>query len=446
MIPTQDDNLMNLYDRYTQGEGGGGEPMLLAAAPTTAPVMRSATRPAAAPAVVTPAAPAATATTPANVPVTSTGQLDLVGLLSKYQPAGGSMYGNELTTARAKVTAESDAFNKLITDSMRGSQEEAPSKAEMYFRLASAFGAPTRTGTFTEAFSNVGKEAAAYAKEERESKRTQRALGLQLGLKAQEAKLSGARDELTTLRTLAGEEMKDKRAVSVELIKDYVKSGQPQSSAGKQAQDEGLQPGTEAFQKRVAAIAEADVDKKMAQINATLASMSVSQANLALSQARFENQKTQQAKLTPGEMKLKTETEDQVSSADAAMAALERAYRLNPNTFDSSAIDTAQRKVLEAAGSKDAKLLATREMENLLAQEALGKLRVTFGGNPTEGERKILLDLEGIGAKSIEERAQIMKNTFRILKEARVRHAKRLNEINAGLYRDTQPARSLEGE
>ena len=88
----------------------------------------------------------------------------------------------------------------------------------------------------------------------------------------------------------------------------------------------------------------------------------------------------------------------------------------------------------------DPKLLNTRTQENLLAKSAVNKLRVAFGGNPTEGERKILLDLEGIGAKSKEERKVIMQNAFTALQRARQNHAKRLNEINQGLYRNTTPA------
>ena len=122
--------------------------------------------------------------------------------------------------------------------------------------------------------------------------------------------------------------------------------------------------------------------------------------------------KADAAKLSPPELKLKAETEDLVASTDQALKNLKRAYALNPNTFDSSVIDAAQRKILEAAGSKDPKVLATRELENLLSKGAVEKLRASFGGNPTEGERKILLSLEGLESKSIEERKRIMLNAY----------------------------------
>ena len=369
-------------------------------------------------------------------------QLD--ALLRRY--AGDSTdYSAELAEARKRSDTESMAFQKMIQDAMKASPDEAPSKAEMYFRLASAFGSPTKTGHFAESLGNVNKELAAYSKEERDAKKAQRALQLQMGLKGQEMRMASAKDDLTTLKTLAAEGMKDKRAITAEIIKDFIKSGEPESAAGKQARDEGLKPGTKEFQNRVSEIAQTSVDAKLAQITATMAGMSVAQANQTLALQKFENQKAQQSKLSPAEMKLKTEVEDILTSTDQAMSDLKRAYQLNPNTFDSSLADVVQRKILEQTNSKDPKVLATREQNNLLSKSAVGKLKTAFGGNPTEGERKILLDLEGIDAKSKEERATIMRNSYMALKTRREKEQKRLNEISQGLYRDTSaPTGELE--
>lgn len=363
--------------------------------------------------------------------------LDLAAMLAKYQPDQTS-YGADLMEARERARKESSAFEDMLQKAISNQGDSAPSKAEMYFRLASAFGAPTKTGSFGESLGKVGEAMGQYQKDTREAARQQRNQALQLGLQAQQGKLASAKEDVTALRGLAGGEMKDKREITKELIKDYIKSGEPQSSAGKQAVDEGLQPGTPAFQTRVAKIAEMNIEKQTAQIAAALAGVAASQANVELAGERLKNQQHQQSRLTPGELKLKTDAEDKLASVDASLGALNQAYKLNPHTFDSSLIDTAQRKMLEAAGSKDEKLRATRTMENLLTEKALNGLKLTFGGNPTEGERKILLDVQGIGAKSIEERADIMRNANRALKVARARQQKRLSEINAGSYRDTQ--------
>lgn len=377
----------------------------------------------------------------AQAPVSgmATGNPELMSMLGRYFPAGNE-YETEIKSARETNAREQEAFQKMLQTAMAPTQDVGPSKAEMYFRLAAAFGSPTKTGNFMESLGTAGNAASDMLKERRTAVSEAKSKNLQLGLEAQKLRMTGAKDDLTTLRQLASEGMKDKRTIASELIKDYVKSGQPQSSAGKQAQDEGLKPGSPEFQARVSKIAENNVEKQMAQINATLANISVSQANTALAQQKFGFQQEQAAKLTPAEVKLKTETEDTLSGLDASITALKKAYALNPNTFDASLVDTAQRKVLEAAGSKDPKVQNTREMETLLSSGAVDKLRAAFGGNPTEGERSILLSLEGLSSKSKEERAKIMKNNFQKLQEARTARRKRLNEISSGLYRNTGEA------
>lgn len=361
----------------------------------------------------------------------------LMGMLSRYFPQGDE-YGAELKAAREANTRESEALQKMLQDAIKQPRESGPDKAEMYFRLAAAFGAPTKTGHFAESLGKVGEATAGIQKERRESASAERARKLQLGLEAQKMRMTGAKEDLTTLRQLASEGMKDKRAIATELIKEYVKSGQPQSSAGKQAMDEGLKPNTPEFQARVSKIAELNVDRQMAQINATLANMGVAQANAALQGQKFEFQQQQATKLTAPEMKLKTETEDLLAQTAQGYQNIKRALALNPNTFDTSLVDTAQRKMLESVGSKDPKVANTRELENMLEKASLSQLKATFPGAISNDERQALLATQGMAAKSIEERGRIMQNAADALKGIYARNKKRLNEINAGSYRATQ--------
>lgn len=391
------------------------------------------------PAVLMGAETAPVSSAPAAAPVGMGLPPGLEQMLARYQ-GGQSAYGEELKTARDLASKESQAFAKMLQGAMDQSGQAAPSKAEMYFRLASAFGAPTKTGNFMESVAAAGKTMGDYAKETREADRASKSGRLQLALEAQKLKMAGAKEDLSTLRTLAGEEMKDKRAVATKMLEQYIKSGEPESAAGKQAKDEGLRPGSPEFQARVAKIAEANVDKQMAQINATLAGVATAQANAALQQDKFGFQREQAQKLTPAEVKLKSEAEEALTGLDSSITALQKAYKLNPNTFDASLMDKAQRKLLEETGSKDPKVQNTREMENLLSSGAVEKLKASFGGNPTEGERAILLSLEGLESKSKEERAKIMKNTYIKLKAVRAARQKRLNEITSGLYRNTGEA------
>jgi hypothetical protein len=101
--------------------------------------------------------------------------------------------------------------------------ESPTSRAEMYFRLAAAFGSPTKTGKFAENLSLVGKEMSEYAK----GRRTEEADRRALGLRAQELRMTGARQDLASLQTLAGQEAAERRAINSKVIEAYLRGNQP---------------------------------------------------------------------------------------------------------------------------------------------------------------------------------------------------------------------------
>ena len=417
------EDAMEALIRERSASMGGQPPVMLANAPT-------ATATDAAPVTASPAVQPVTPPPSASTPVSPAAN-DLMSMMSKYLSAD-STYQPELAAARKRVTAENAAFQDMIAKAMQP-DSSAPDKAEMYFRLAAAFGAPTKTGHFTENLALVGKELGEYAKDVRASKKADKQLRLQLGLEAQKLKSQAARDELTTLRTLAGEEMKDKRAI----LQEYIKSGMPQSEAGKAAMDAGLVKGTPQFNEFVNKY----IDDKIRSGNLLKEAMvAIAAGNLAVAQSRESRTAASAQKLTAPELKLKAEAEDALGAIGDAMSSLSRAYSLNPNTFDGTLASIAQQKILEQTNPKDPRVLATREQQNLLSKGAIANLRTAFGGNPTEGERKALLDLEGIDAKSKEERAIIMKNTYKLLKRRQEREQKRLKDITSGLYRETTPS------
>jgi hypothetical protein len=349
-------------------------------------------------------------------------QAGLMAMLKQYGP-GESVYAPELKSARERATAESNAFANMLQKALASPEDAQSSKAEMYFRLAAAFGSPTRTGQFTENLALAGKEMADYSKGQRESSREK----LALRLKAQELRSGAAKEELGSLRALAGEEMKDRRAMATQMIKEYIESGQPQSAAGKQAQDEGLAPGTPAFQQRVSKISELNVEQKMAQINALIGNLTLAQQNQAL-------KKEQSGKLTPAEVELKRSTEDSLASIDNAMNLISQAYKLNPNTFDNSTVDFVKRKALEAAGSKDPKLLNTRTLEGLLKNEMISSASEKLKGVLSDSDIKLLQDVQGLDAKSVEERANILRTAYARLKSGKTRQQRRLEDITSGMY------------
>lgn len=384
------------------------------------------------------AAPAAAAETPATPttmppaaetprPALDARTAGLQMLLEKYGPQEGG-YAQEVAAARQRAQAETTAFTTMLEKMMNSPEDERTSKAEMYFRLAAAFGSPTKTGQFTENLALAGKELGEYAKGKRESSAKKRDLMLEV----QKMKMGAAKDDLAAVRALEAEAMKDRRAIAQELIKEYIASGKPQSDAGKQAMDMGLRPGTPEYQAKVQELAEFNVQRQMAGINNQLAQLTLAQANLTLRQQTA-------ARLSPTEINMLKEGEDLVSSGQQALRDLSEAYRLNPNSLAGGWLERGQQFLFEAAGSNDPTIVNTRVINNLLGAQGLAKLRATFGGNPTEGERAILLELEGIGSKTREERATIMRRAYRVLQDRVAREQRRIDDLKSGAYRMTEP-------
>jgi hypothetical protein len=402
-----------------------------AAAPSPAPYSFNSVGITAAPASGEPAAPAAPAAGGTINPE------KIMELFKKYNT--GNDYSTEIKAASEKAKAETDAFRNMLANAMKGNEANMPSKAEMYFRLAAALGAPTKTRGMSESISNAASAMADFQKATTEAQRTNAAQNLQLALKGQELGMQTAKEELANLRNLQGEENKDKRLLFTETMKEYIKSGEPQSAAGKQARDEGLQPGTTAYQKRVNDIVQTGVDAKTAELNKKLTDMTNENARLLLQQ---QKQAKQEAELTTPELELKQKTEDALATTNQAVTDLKKAYELSPKAFSNSLADVAQRKVLETTNPTHPRVVATREMENLLELEALSKLKSTFPGAISDAESSIILKLQGIGSKSPEERDKIIKNAYETLQTVKDRMQKRLEDVKSGKYKE----KTKEGE
>jgi len=344
-------------------------------------------------------------------PEEDTRRSDLETLLERYMPQ--TDYSGDLAAARERQKAEFDAFAAMIKGQASPEADRA-SKAEMYFRLAAAFGAPTRTGSFGENLALASGELAEVAAGKRKSAADRFARELEL----QKTRMEMAGSEVDALRSAARSGAADQRAIAEKLIEQSLASGKPQSSAGKEAVDMGFTPGTPEYAAKVAELTEMQRKRELAAL---------------------EGQLLAQQRMPAAIINLKSETEDKISSVTQAMADVKEAFELNPNSYSGSALDQLQYIPLATLGSDAPKVVNTRRIENLLGEQALGRLKTTFGAAPTEGERKILFDLQGIGAKSLEERAEIMLRLYDVLDQRRERELRRLQEIISGQYGVYQP-------
>lgn len=86
------------------------------------------------------------------------------------------------------------------------------------------------------------------------------------------------------------------------------------------------------------------------------------------------------------------EADEGVQAGQAVIGGLQRALELNNVAYDGPFAD--QRSSASALFG-DQSGIATQELKNVVTSQALESLKAVFGGMPTEGERKILLEIQG---------------------------------------------------
>ncbi len=82
----------------------------------------------------------------------------------------------------------------------------------------------------------------------------------------------------------------------------------------------------------------------------------------------------------------------------------------------------------------DGKGEATTELNNVVVGNSLGQLKTIFGGNPTEGERNALRDLEASISKSPAERKTILDRTIALAEKRLEFNRQRASELRGGSY------------
>lgn len=82
----------------------------------------------------------------------------------------------------------------------------------------------------------------------------------------------------------------------------------------------------------------------------------------------------------------------------------------------------------------DTKGQSTTDLDNIVQTNALQSLKSIFGGNPTEGERAILLDIQGSSSKSPEERKNIFERAITMAERRLGFNKQRADELRGGTF------------
>jgi len=137
--------------------------------------------------------------------------------------------------------------------------------------------------------------------------------------------------------------------------------------------------------------------------------------------------------LKPKEIQMLTDAEQAIASAEQAVRDFNRALELNPTVY-SGGLATTRAAIGSVTSSSDPAYLATDEFANLTTQNALNALKTTFGSNPTEGERKILLEVQGSISKPPAVRERILRRALGVAQRVIERNKAMIPKIQGGYY------------
>ena len=386
-------------------------------------------------------------------------------------------YTGQLQDLLAKYLENSDKAatdKQALLDKARErvmARSAGPDKAEMAFRVAAALGKPTRTGSFGESLGNVAETTGEMLSQRRKASQELEDLNLKYQLASADAKGEGQKTQISALSALSRsvptqrltemerlqEILDDPRAGPaakknaqaritflttragsapktneidqlLEKINDpnvtpaskkvyqqrlnklnYIPAeakadrdtGKPQSPAGKLAVDEGLVPGTPEYQTRVKALA---------------------------GEGKGRN-------LSAQEQKELFEAEDIVNASKGVLLSLGRAKELSPIAYEGFGAGARRTVARNIPGVKKSEgVTASTELDTLIGENALSQLKAIFGGAPTEGERRILLDLQGSLSMSDKERQAIYDRAMAAAARRLKSNQEKMDRIRKGAY------------
>jgi hypothetical protein len=140
--------------------------------------------------------------------------------------------------------------------------------------------------------------------------------------------------------------------------------------------------------------------------------------------------------LTAGDKEAIRTADDAVISNRAAIDSLNRAKQLSKQAFSGPYADKRGYAASFLGESSDVGKsgIATENLTNEVGTNALGQLKAIFGGNPTEGERKILLDLQGSVSKPDAVRQEIYARAEAAARKRLEVNQQRADELRGNTY------------
>jgi hypothetical protein len=311
-----------------------------------------------------------------------------------------------------------------------------PSDAEKYFAIAAALGQPTRTGSFGETLGNLGTLLSKYSGAKREAEAEQQSLLDKYAMQAGTEQLRLAQSGVTG----AGQIMR--AAATAEAA--AAKAARP-IFRGTETLKDGMivaiyeDPRTGALTKQPVGQGEQQMTPVANVTSGGQPVFRVGNKTMLADGTPVTQFDKPERKLSATEIGLVDEKTKGLNAGKEALININRALELNPTALEGSL--TGFRKSVGALfSSDDPAYVATEELDKMVIGSALTQMKTIFGGNPTEGERKILLDMQGSSNQPRAVRERIFQNARDAVQRRLEADAAILADIRSGGFGRVQPA------
>jgi hypothetical protein len=141
-----------------------------------------------------------------------------------------------------------------------------------------------------------------------------------------------------------------------------------------------------------------------------------------------------QQPLTATDKKAILEADEMISANQQALSLIDQAKKLSPQAYEGFGAGVRASIVNNTPFVPGEGAAATTNFDNVVAGQALGQLKAIFGGNPTEGERKILLDLQGSSSKPHAVRMEILQRAEEAARRRLAFNEERAAQLRGGTF------------
>lgn len=373
---------------------------------------------------------------------------------------GSQMSGvdfSEIENRRRQATEEKLA---AIRRGHAALMQQRPDNTEALFALARGFLSPTRTGSFGESLGLAAGEAGPAMQRQRQLEEQRRQQAGQYEAQIAQVRAQGVDDEYRSLldRARRGEtlmtraaqlaaaeararEQAEARRENMGLRRDIAQQGADARTSGQMA--------TSTINLDEATLARlAQSDPRVAGMRPGAYVVQYSKTDPANSMrivGLAEPKKQEQPqKLSTTEQKEIIESMDGIAAGERAIAALGRASGLNDSAYAGffagarAALVANARHATGATPSKAAD--DTKLYETIVTEQALSQLKSIFGAAPTEGERRILTEMQASVDKTPAQRKAILERAVEAANARIASERRKLELIKTGEYKTPSPA------